>query len=304
MWHRLWDSVKNIHLFCLTGVFPSITHGNLDNKLSRWFLLTTYSSELSTDAYKEKKGPLFFEGGCKVVYSAEQVTCIECQTCEWDCGQHGEGGLVNERRLFLFDSPTRRALLSHSCRGRVQRPPLWCWPDPLPDWWTPGYLGSNNARKHTHTRTMCRNKSGKNTHRATNLVAQVNKFSYIKLEFALLDLHFKLLLVILGQAINLLGLYCFHHSTLEKSLFNVAKSHFFYWLQQKRQLVENFARWFIWCSRLMFLWALLKKKNNTHLIVVACDVYKCVHPVFGTSLLANNTHWEVAFIKLRCGYVV
>lgn len=40
------------------------------------------------------------------------------------------------------------------------------------------------------------------------------------------------------------------------------------------------------------------------MIIVSYGVYKCVHPVFGTSQLATYTQQEVAFMKLRCGYVV
>lgn len=41
------------------------------------------------------------------------------------------------------------------------------------------------------------------------------------------------------------------------------------------------------------------------MIIVSYGVYKCVHPVFGTSQLATTyTQQEVAFMKLRCGYVV
>lgn len=147
-------------------VFPSVTYGNLDNKLSLWFLLKTYFWELSTDIVLKKRA-LFSENVCKLVYSVTQVTCIKCQTCEWDPGLHGEGGDCEWTEGFFgffFDSPTHRALLSHSCRGRVQRPPLWCWPDPLPDWWTPGYLRSNNA----HTQCTETSQESPQTHAATN----------------------------------------------------------------------------------------------------------------------------------------
>lgn len=205
---------------------------------------------------------------------------------------------------FSFDSPTQRALLSHSCRGRVQRPPLWCWPDQLPDWWTPGYLRSNRA--HTMHKTVKKAHKQKTLpsnkwppvmwHHTSQDMHQRTDFG--SFTFALLS-HYVLKCGFLFQQvqrkINMLAS-PFHNGKINaivRPLHNLC----WHWLQLKGHMYGADApdKDFLDC---LASWSEAHRSLTT---LKGCDVYKSVHPVFWDFPVATNTDGEAEMGLLFSG---